>query len=66
MMAPAVQYQGFVAPPLRTFTGLNRWRKLTSSPWQPKTGGEREEPRAVEMADRMRGAASVINKTLTL
>ncbi|KAM7371749.1 hypothetical protein PAMP_008959 [Pampus punctatissimus] len=54
-MAPAVECLGFVAPPLRASTGLKRWCKVTSSSWQPKTGGEREEPIAVEMADRMRG-----------
>lgn len=56
---------GFVAPPLKPSTGLNRWCNFTSSPWQPKTGGEREEPEPVEMADRMRGAASAM-KTIVI
>jgi len=66
VIAPAVDSTGFVAPPLRPSTGLKRWCNLTSSPWQPKTGGEGEEPKPVEMADRMPEAASLINKTLFL
>lgn len=41
MMAPLADLSGLDAPPLRMFTGQNRWCNFTSSPWQRKTGGER-------------------------
>lgn len=41
-MAPPVDFSGFDAPPLRLFIGQNRWCNSTSSPWQRKTGGERD------------------------
>lgn len=54
MMAPLVDFSGLDAPPLRMFTGQNRWCNFTSSPWQRKTGGERgvgERMGHVEKAD---------------
>lgn len=53
MMVPSVDFSGFDAPPLRLFTGQDRWCNFTSSPWQRKTGGERAVPGLVEKADRM-------------